>query len=60
MYHQFPPSGGFAQLASRPNHLSKLKFVESYFSPTDLVAFEVWDELADADETYHLTISLDG
>jgi len=29
-------------------------FVESYFSPTDLVAFEVWDELADADETTHL------
>ena len=24
-------------------------FVESYFSPTDLVAFEVWNELADAD-----------
>jgi len=27
--------------------------VESYFSPTDLVAFEVWDALAGADETVH-------
>lgn len=27
--------------------------VESFFSPTDLVAFEVWDELASADETVH-------
>jgi hypothetical protein len=27
--------------------------VESYFSPTDLVAFEVWDALGDADETVH-------
>jgi uncharacterized repeat protein (TIGR01451 family) len=27
--------------------------VESHFSPTDLVAFEVWDELANADESIH-------
>jgi phosphatidylserine/phosphatidylglycerophosphate/cardiolipin synthase-like enzyme len=27
--------------------------LESYFSPTDLVAFEVWDELAQADDTVH-------
>ncbi len=27
--------------------------VKSFFSPTDLVAFEVWDELAHADETIH-------
>lgn len=27
--------------------------MESFFSPTDLVAFEVWDELAGADETIH-------
>jgi hypothetical protein len=27
--------------------------VESYFSPTDLIAFEVWDELAGADESIH-------
>jgi len=27
--------------------------VESWFSPTDLVAFEVWEELADADESIH-------
>ena len=31
-------------------------FLESYFSPTDLVAFEVWDELADADETIHFAM----
>jgi phosphatidylserine/phosphatidylglycerophosphate/cardiolipin synthase-like enzyme len=30
--------------------------VESYFSPTDLVAFEVWDELAGADETIHFAM----
>lgn len=27
--------------------------VESYFSPSDLVAFAVWDALAEADETIH-------
>jgi phosphatidylserine/phosphatidylglycerophosphate/cardiolipin synthase-like enzyme len=27
--------------------------VKSFFSPTDLVAFEVWDELAHADATIH-------
>ncbi len=32
--------------------------LESYFSPTDLVAFEVWDELAAADETIHFAIFL--
>jgi phosphatidylserine/phosphatidylglycerophosphate/cardiolipin synthase-like enzyme len=30
--------------------------LESYFSPTDLVAFEVWEELADADETIHFAM----
>ena len=30
--------------------------LESYFSPTDLVAFEVWDELADADDTVHFAM----
>lgn len=30
--------------------------VESYFSPTDLVAFEVWDELAGADKTIHFAM----
>jgi hypothetical protein len=30
--------------------------VESYFSPTDLVAFEVWDELAHADATIHFAM----
>jgi phosphatidylserine/phosphatidylglycerophosphate/cardiolipin synthase-like enzyme len=30
--------------------------VESYFSPTDVVAFEVWDELAQADETIHFAM----
>jgi hypothetical protein len=30
--------------------------VESYFSPSDLVAFEVWDELADADATIHFAM----
>jgi phosphatidylserine/phosphatidylglycerophosphate/cardiolipin synthase-like enzyme len=30
--------------------------VESYFSPTDLVAFEVWDELERADETIHFAM----
>jgi hypothetical protein len=31
-------------------------FVESTFSPTDLTAFEVWIELADADETIHFAM----
>lgn len=30
--------------------------LESYFSPTDLVAFEVWDELAQADKTIHFAM----
>ncbi len=30
--------------------------VESYFSPSDLVAFEVWDELAHADESVHFAM----
>ena len=30
--------------------------VESYFSPTDVVAFEVWDGLAQADETIHFAM----
>ena len=30
--------------------------MESFFSPTDLVTFEVWDELADADETIHFAM----
>lgn len=30
--------------------------LESYFSPTDLVAFEVWDELAQADATIHFAM----
>lgn len=30
--------------------------LESYFSPTDLVAFEVWDELARADQTIHFAM----
>jgi phosphatidylserine/phosphatidylglycerophosphate/cardiolipin synthase-like enzyme len=30
--------------------------LETYFSPTDLAAFEVWDELANADETIHFAI----
>jgi hypothetical protein len=30
--------------------------LESFFSPTDLVAFEVWDELAGADETVHFAM----
>lgn len=30
--------------------------VESYFSPSDLVAFEVWDELAEADESIHFAM----
>ena len=30
--------------------------VESYFSPTDQVAFEVWDELAAADESVHFAM----
>jgi predicted CoA-binding protein len=30
--------------------------VESTFSPTDLTAFEVWIELADADETIHFAM----
>ena len=30
--------------------------VESFFSPTDLVAFEVWDELARLDETLHFAM----
>jgi len=30
--------------------------VESYFSPTDLVAFEVWLELFNADETIHFAM----
>lgn len=30
--------------------------LESYFSPTDLVAFEVWDELANADESIHFAM----
>lgn len=30
--------------------------LETYFSPTDLVAFEVWDELAGADETIHFAM----
>jgi phosphatidylserine/phosphatidylglycerophosphate/cardiolipin synthase-like enzyme len=30
--------------------------VESYFSPSDLVAFEVWDELANADATIHFAM----
>jgi phosphatidylserine/phosphatidylglycerophosphate/cardiolipin synthase-like enzyme len=30
--------------------------VESFFSPTDLVAFEVWEELAGADETIHFAM----
>jgi hypothetical protein len=31
-------------------------FVESTFSPTDLTAFEMWSELADADETIHFAM----
>jgi phosphatidylserine/phosphatidylglycerophosphate/cardiolipin synthase-like enzyme len=30
--------------------------VESYFSPTDLVTFEVWGELAEADESVHFAM----
>ncbi len=30
--------------------------LESYFSPTDLVAFEVWDELANADQSIHFAM----
>jgi phosphatidylserine/phosphatidylglycerophosphate/cardiolipin synthase-like enzyme len=30
--------------------------VESFFSPTDRVAFEVWDELAGLDETLHFAM----
>jgi phosphatidylserine/phosphatidylglycerophosphate/cardiolipin synthase-like enzyme len=30
--------------------------LESYFSPTDLVAFEVWDELDNADDTIHFAM----
>lgn len=30
--------------------------LESYFSPTDLVAFEVWDELAQADDSIHFAM----
>jgi hypothetical protein len=30
--------------------------VESYFSPTDLVAFEVWDELGSATESLHFAM----
>ncbi len=30
--------------------------VESYFSPTDLPAFEVWNELAGADESVHFAM----
>ena len=30
--------------------------LESYFSPTDLVAFEVWDELAGVDDTIHFAM----
>lgn len=30
--------------------------LESFFSPTDLVAFEVWDELAGADESIHFAM----
>ena len=36
-YHQFPPSGGFAQVASRPNHLSKLKFLDKNESDTSQI-----------------------
>jgi hypothetical protein len=32
--------------------------LESYFSPTDLVAFEVWRELEQADETIHFATFL--
>lgn len=41
--------------AEAPPHLLDYNgtLVESFFSPTDLVAFEVWDELAGADETIH-------
>jgi hypothetical protein len=31
-------------------------YLESAFSPTDLTAFEVWNELADADETIHFAM----
>jgi phosphatidylserine/phosphatidylglycerophosphate/cardiolipin synthase-like enzyme len=39
-------------------HLFKYNgtLVESYFSPTDVVAFEVWDELSQADETIHFAM----
>jgi len=30
--------------------------LESYFAPTDLVAFAVWDELAQADESIHFAM----
>jgi phosphatidylserine/phosphatidylglycerophosphate/cardiolipin synthase-like enzyme len=30
--------------------------LESYFSPTDLVGFEVWNELAGADQTVHFAM----
>ncbi len=30
--------------------------LESYFSPTDLVAFEVWDELTGIDQTIHFAM----
>ena len=32
------------------------RLLESFFAPTDLVAFEVWEELANADETLHFAM----
>ncbi|MCB8980604.1 MAG: lamin tail domain-containing protein [Ardenticatenaceae bacterium] len=52
--------GGNFQGAKTDNTAHLFNFnglrLESYFSPTDLVAFEVWDELAQADETIHFAM----
>ena len=52
--------GGAFHSAKTDNTLHSLDYsgtrVESYFSPTDLVAFEVWDELAHADDTVHFAM----
>ncbi len=52
--------GGAFHTAKTDNTTHRFDFqgtqVESYFSPTDLVAFEVWDELGSATESLHFAM----
>jgi hypothetical protein len=55
---EFNEMWGGAFHGDKSDNMSHLRnyngtLVKSFFSPTDLVAFEVWNELAHADATIH-------